>query len=166
MAQGSAVNVPYNAIRPFSSQYLATGSAEYIAAEVAVGWTFRRIFNMPRPIAKLGAIHGLSLPLMGGAAGFLDASKDYTGAWGDQVQAGVKGVPAVLLAHYIVQVFQKGFGLPSAGFKEYLVSAVTKILSRPILASVYTYLPNMGQDGLNVLHELIVRQSTASNFSG
>ena len=95
----------------------------------------------------------------------MDASKGYDGNWGDQINAGVKGVPAVLLAHYIVEVFQKGFGLPSAGFKEYLVTAVTKVLSRPILASVYSYLPGMGQDGLDVLHALIVRQRTASNFS-
>ena len=68
------------------------------------------------------------------------------------------------LIHYILQVFNTGFGLPNAGFKEYLVSAATKVLSRPVAAALYPYLPEMGRDGLAVLHQLIIRQARASKL--
>ena len=161
---GAATNVPFNIIRPFSSGKLFTGYVEYVTIEVIVAWIFRRIFKMDRSLKAMYAIHGLSLPLMGGAQGFMDPAADYAQGWGDQFTTGAKGIPAILLAHYIFQVFNSGFGLPNGGFKEYIVTALTKVLSRPVASAVYPYLPEMGQDGLAVLHQLIIRQARGSNL--
>ena len=163
-SSGKATNIAFNIIKPFSSGKLFVGYFEYVTLEVIVAWIFRRIFKMDRSLKSMYAIHGLSLPLMGGAQGFLDPPADYAQGWGTQIASGVKGIPAVLLAHYIVQIFNSGFGLPNGGFKEYIVTALTKVLSRPVASAVYPYLPEMGQDGLAVLHELIVRQARASNL--
>ena len=161
----SIQNVGKNAIAPFSSGTLAFGSAQYVAAEVAVSWVLRRLLSMPRPLGKIAFIHGLSLPIMGGAAGFAAPAAGYEAPFTDQAIAGVKGIPAVLVAHYIYQVFEQGFTFPSAGMKEYLVTAASKVLSRPVLSTIYGYLPAAGQDALLVLHQLIARQATTSNLA-
>ena len=163
---GSVYNVLTNSIYPFSSVKLATGSAEYIANEVAVSYIVRRILGSPQSFSHMAQVHALSLPLMGGAAGFMDPPAGFDEGWGDQIGAGIKGVPAVLVAHWILQVFQHGFGLPKAGFKEYLMTAFAKIVSRPVLATINGFLPGAGQDALEVLHQLVLRQSRASNFAG
>ena len=162
---GSLYNVLTNSIYPFSSVKLVTGSAEYIANEVAVSYIVRRILGSPRSFMQMAQVHALSLPLMGGSAGFMDPPGSLSEGWGDQIGAGIKGVPAVLVAHWILQVFEHGFTLPKGGFKEYLITAFAKIVSRPVLATINGFLPGAGQDALAVLHALIERQTRASNFS-
>ena len=122
----SIVNIGKNAIAPFSSGSLAFGSAQYVAAEVAVSWVLRRLLSMPRPLGKIAFIHGLSLPIMGGAAGFAAPAAGYDDTYTNQAIAGVKGIPAVLIAHYIYQVFERGFTVPSGGMKEYLLQALLR----------------------------------------
>ena len=161
----SVQNVVKNLVAPFSSGNLAFGSAEYVGTEVVISWLIRRLMSMPRPLVKMAIIHGLSLPLMGGAAGFATPPSAYQAGYTDQATSGAKGIPAVLAAHYIYQVFESGFKFPSGGLKEYLVTAAAKVLSRPVLSVVHGYLPAAGQDALAVLHELIVRQATASNLA-
>ena len=161
----SIVNIGKNTIAPFSSGSLAFGSAQYVAAEVAVSWVLRRLLSMPRPLGKIAFIHGLSLPIMGGAAGFAAPAAGYDATYTEQATAGAKGIPAVLIAHYIYQVFERGFTVPSGGMKEYLVTAASKVLSRPVLSTISGYLPAAGQDALLVLHHLIARQATTSNLA-
>ena len=164
--EGSVMNVLTNSIYPFSSVKLATGSAEYVANEVAVSYIVRRLLGSPKTFMHMAQVHALSLPLMGGAAGFMDPPAGFDEGWGEQIGAGIKGVPAVLVAHWILQVFEQGFGLPKAGFKEYLITAFAKIVSRPVLSTINGFLPGAGQDALEVLHALIQRQTRASNFAG
>ena len=159
------VNIVKNSFVPFSSFKLVQGSAEYIAIEVFVSWMIRRVMGLPRGLITLSTIHAVSLPFLGGAIGFADASAGYDEDFPAQFQAGAKGVPAVWLAHYIVQVFEKGFTLPAGGIKEYLVTAISKILSRPLASSVVGYLPDNVTDALQVLHALVIQQTKASNFS-
>ena len=161
----SAANIFTNAIAPVSGGYLAAGTAEYVTVEVFVSWLVRYIMGMPRGLLKLSAIHGVSLPFIGGAAGFVEPTKEYGADYSDQFVAGTKGEPAVLLAHYIVQVFERGFTLPNAGFKEYIITAISKILSRPLASTVFTYLPTGAQNSLAVLHALMARQAVGSNFA-
>ena len=161
----SAVKILTNTVAPVTSAYLAGGAVEYVAIEVFVSWLVRYIMNMPRGILQLSAIHGISLPLLGGAAGFVEPSKGYEAGYMDQFTSGTKGVPGVLVAHYIVQVFEKGFTLPNAGFKEYIITAISKILSRPLASTVYGYLPKGAADSLAVLDALMSRQAKASNLA-
>ena len=121
--------------------------------------------GMPRGLLKLSAIHGVSLPFIGGASGFVEPTAGYDADYADQFTSGAKGVPAVLVAHYIIQVFERGFTLPNAGFKEYIITAVSKILSRPLASTVYGYLPAGASNSLAVLHALMVRQAKASNLA-
>ena len=165
MSKGSPVNILKNSFVPFSSGKLIQGSVEYVAIEVLVSWLIRKVMGMPRGLLNLSTIHAVSLPFLGGAVGFADASASYDENFSAQFQAGAKGVPAVWLAHYIVQVFEKGFTLPSGGIKEYLITAISKILSRPLASTVVGYLPDNVTDALAVLHALVVQQTAASNFS-
>ena len=161
----SVMNVAANTVIPVSSGALIGGSIEYVANEVLVSWLIRRFMGMNRSLTTLARVHTLSLPLLGGAAGFMEPPKGLGDGWVDQFTAGAKGIPGVLIAHYINQVFDKGFTYPSAGMKEYLVTAVCKILSRPVMSVVAAYLPAGGQDALEVFQNLVQRQAASSNFS-
>ena len=162
---GSVLNVFTNAIYPFSSGKLIGGSLDYVAIEVVVSWLIRRILGSPRSFLHMLQVHTLSLPLMGGAAGFADPPADLQETFGKQFAAGIKGVPAVLTAHWLVQIFNDGFTLPNAGFKEYLITAFAKIMSRPVFSTLDGFLPGEVQDAHAVLHALIERQTRASNFA-
>ena len=162
----SVINIGTNGLLPFSSGPLLLGSSEFVANEVLVSWLVRRFMGMERSLFKLARIHTLSLPFLGGAAGFMDPAVGLDDkSWTKQMMAGGKGIPAVLLAHYIDEVFHRGFVFPSGGMKEYLVTMVAKIISRPVLSTVAAYLPGSGIEGLYFLHSLVTRQAANSNFA-
>ena len=165
MSESSAANLVTNVFLPFSSGKLIQGSVEYVAVEVLVSWMIRYVMSMPRDLIELSSIHLFSLPLLGGAVGFMDPAAGYEAEIKDQITGGAKGIPAVLLAHYIVQVFEKGFTRPNGAIKEYLVTMVAKMLSKPLTSMVIGYLPDNVSDALQVLHAMVVAQTKASNFS-
>ena len=102
-------NVLSNAVVPFDPRRtkLLMGSLEYIAAEVIVAKMVRKVMKADnKGYLQLAYIHALSLPFMGGAAGFFDASSGYVGTdnqgqavgFTTNIMDGAKGIPAVLLA--------------------------------------------------------------------
>ena len=104
------MNIGSNAILPFDPRKmkLMLGSAEYIALEVFVSAVVRKIMKAPKGYMELVAIHAISLPFMGGAVGFLDNNRDMRKSptqWGELFMDGAKGVPAVLLAQWVVATF-------------------------------------------------------------
>ena len=76
----------------------------------------------------------------------------------DQLTDGGKGIPAVLLAQWILDSFTKGFHAPWFNLKDLLITAGTKALTRPLVGFIFTYLPEAGQDNLRVVDEMIRRQ--------
>ena len=158
------IDLPYD----FRRTKLLLGSLEYIAFEVVVVKMLRKIMRADNlGWARLSYIHALSLPFMGGAAGFFDENNGYTGprqkdqkevAFTDQLMDGAKGIPAVLLAQWILDSFAKGFHAPWFNMKDLLITAGTKALTRPLIGFIFTYLPEAAQDNLLVVDEMIKRQ--------
>ena len=67
---------------------------------------------------------------------------------------GAKGVPAVFASTYIVNTYLAGLHAPKLDVKDILITAASKIATRPIMSLLY---PNLGdsfrngQDSLNTL---------------
>ena len=164
----SIMNIGTNAILPFDPRKmkLILGSAEYIALEVFVSAVVRKIMKAPKGYMELVAIHALSLPLMGGAVGFVGNNRDMRGGakWGDLFMDGAKGVPAVLLAQWVLNTFYSGFAFPWFNMKDLLITAGAKIITRPLTSMIIDYLPADFQDGLDLLNGIVTRQSDASTL--
>ena len=153
---------------------LLLGSLEYIAAEVVVAKIVRKIIKADTVgWLQLCYVHALSLPFMGGAAGFFDPNEDYKGkdkegkefGFGQQFMDGAKGIPAVLIAQWIVASFAKGFHAPWFNLKELLITAGAKALTRPVVGFVFEYLPNAAAENLRVLDLLIQMQQQKSTLA-
>ena len=153
---------------------LLLGSLEYIAAEVVVAKIVRKIIKADTVgWLQLCYVHALSLPFMGGAAGFFDPNEDYKGkdkdgkefGFGQQFMDGAKGIPAVLIAQWIVASFAKGVHAPWFNLKELLITAGTKALTRPVVGFVFEYLPDAAAENLRVLDLLIQMQQQKSTLA-
>ena len=159
------MNIGTNAILPFDPRKmkLVLGSAEYIALEVFVSAVVRKIMKAPKGYMELVAIHALSLPLMGGAVGFVGNNRDVrTSNWGELFMDGAKGVPAVLLAQWVLNTFYSGFAFPWFNMKDPLITAGAKVITRPLTSMIIDYLPADFQDGLDLLNGIVTRQSDVS----
>ena len=159
-------NIFSNAILPYNPQRMSLlmGSAQYVAIEVIVSKIVRKFMKADRSWADLVCVHALSLPLMGGAAGFAEPDKDYTAEWSDQFTAGAKGIPAVIAAEWILRTFYAGFHAPWFNMKDLLITAGAKTISRPIASGIYKNLPDNMADSLALVNELINRQNAASSL--
>ena len=169
MADETFTNILTNAVQPvdFRRGSQVAGSAEYIAAEVIVSYFARYLFKMEkRTVLELAAIHAVSIPLIGGlSAGFNDANVyAYESPWGDVVQDGAKGVPAVFAAQYVCNTALAGLHAPKLNFQDILVTAATKIVTRPIVSIIYPYLGETFRNNLDVVEELVSRQRSKSRL--
>jgi len=169
-------NVATNLILPFDFRRskLILGTLEYIAAEVIVSKIVRKVMKADnRGYLELAYIHAVSMPFMGGAAGFFDSNKAYEGTdekgkqitFASQIMDGAKGIPAVLLAQWIIDSISKGFHAPWFNMKDLLITAGSKALTRPLLGFVYKYLPKDAQTNLSVVDLMIQRQQHFSTLS-
>jgi hypothetical protein len=169
-------NIASNVIVPFDPRRtkLIMGSLEYIAAEVVVSKLVRKVMKADtKGWLQLAYIHALSLPFMGGAAGFFDESSGYTGTdssgqavnFTTNFMDGAKGIPAVIVAQYIIDSLSKGFHVPWFNLKDLLITAGCKSLTRPIVGLTYGYLPSNAQENLRVLEILFQRQQQSSTLS-
>ena len=166
-------NVLTNVITPVDPRRtdLLFGSLEYVAAEVIVAKLVRKLIKADnKGWMELAYIHTLSLPFMGGAAGFFARKNHYEGndklgqkiGFSTQLMDGAKGIPAVLLAQYILASFSKGFHVPWFNMKDLLITAGTKAITRPAVGFIYSYLPKNAQDNLTLLEILFDRQRDIS----
>ena len=170
MGDDKIMNVFENAVAPVDIRYGSQvfGAAEYVAAEVVVSYFARYLFKVERrSLMELAAIHAVSVPLIGGlAAGFDDNNIfSYQSPWGDQIIDGAKGVPAVFVAQYICNTALAGLHAPKLQFNDILVTAASKIITRPIIALLYPYIGDQLRKNLDVLEELFnSKQRAASNL--
>ena len=169
------MNVLSNIVVPFDPRKtkLLMGSLEYIAAEVVVAKIIRKIIKQDNVgWLHLCYVHALSLPFMGGAAGFFEGNADYEAkddagknlGFGQQFQDGAKGIPAVLIAAWIVASFTKGFHAPYFQMKDLLITCGTKAITRPVVGFIFEYLPKDAQYNLRVLDQLIEMQRKKSTL--
>ena len=109
---------------------------------------------------------------MGGAAGFFDQNNKYEGTddegkditFATQLMDGAKGIPAVLLAQWVLFTFYKGFHVPWFNMKDLLITAGAKTITRPLTAIILPYLPEDLQDNYELIHAVIEKQAIASNL--
>ena len=168
-------NIVTNVVLPFDPRRtkLLMGSLEYIAAEVVVAKVVRKIIKADtKGWLELAYVHALSLPFMGGTAAFFERNAGYDGTDNEgkkltfttQIMDGAKGIPAVLVAQYIIESFSKGFHAPWFNMKDLLITAGTKAITRPIVGFIYKYLPDNAAENLQIVDSLIERQRQASSL--
>lgn len=170
VAEAGYTNIPINAIQMVDLRHgsQVVGVVEYVAAEVIVSYFARWLFKSERrTLMELAAIHAVSIPLIGGlSAGVQDSNAlGYESPVTDLVQDSAKGIPAVFVAQYICNTALAGLHAPKLQFTDILITAASKIISRPILALLFPYISEMGRNNLDVLEELFnAKQRGASNL--
>ena len=162
------MNVFNNAILPFDVRKvsLVAGSAQLVLVEVIVSKVIRKILGMgSRGFAELAAIHAVSLPFLGGLSGFFESNKAISGqTYGSAFQDGAKGVPAVLLSQYLINTAARGMHVPSFSFKEVLVTAASKTLTRPLIVLAYPKLHKSLQSNFRAVNRMEQMQNQNSNL--
>jgi hypothetical protein len=166
----SIVNVAHNIAHPVygpeKDAGRVIGTSFSVAMEVLVESIVRKFaMGQKQTIMRTAIKHMISQPFHGGLAPFGEkwtnaGDATYTQSFMD----GAKGVPAVLFAQYIMNVFDRGFHIPAIDIKELLVTAGTKTITRPLMATVYKWLPKTVTDQLAVLDAIYNAQRDASNF--
>ena len=145
------------------------GAAEYVFFEVFTHWMLMYFLKFEkRSFMELTAIHTVSLPFIGGMSAFVEFPHDmgYEAPWGDVIQDGAKGVPAVFAAQYLVNTALKGLHAPSIKFKEVLTTIAAKILSRVLVSGGYYALPPFFRNNLDVLDLAFAKQFVNSRLKG
>ena len=166
----SIKNVFFNAILPYDVRKtkLVVGCAQLVAVEVAMAKVIRKILGMAnRGITELALIHAVSLPFLGGLAGFFEPAG---GLGGEEFSAsfmqGAKAVPAVFLAQYLISTGALGFHVPKFSMNDVLVTAASKILTRPLIVALYPKLPETLQKNFDLENSMEQAQNAASNLKG
>jgi hypothetical protein len=164
----SIVNVLNNTVLPLDPRKkdLLVGSVQLITLEVLMAKVIRKVLSMGnRGFLELALIHAVSLPMIGGFSGMFGQNKKYDAATAQtSFQDGAKGVPAVFMAQYITNVAAKGFHLPKVSMKEILVTAASKVLTRPLITFMYPKLHKSLKDGFDVENMMEIKQQIASNL--
>ena len=160
-------NVLNNTILPFDIRKpdLLGGSLQVITVEVLVAKVIRKILGMGnRGILELAFIHAVSLPMMGGLSAAFGATRQYGMPHTQAFQDGAKGIPAVFAAQYITGVANRGFTIPKVSVKEILVTAASKMLSKPLINVVFPQLPKAVKDNFEIENMMEQKQADASNL--
>ncbi len=146
-------------------------AAEHVVPEVLVSKVVQRMMAGENSgWIDLALIHTLSIPFIGGlGAFFVYNHPGMSASYFQQTKAGAAGIPAVLLAQYALEVFQ-GKGLLHGGFnlKRFLSTAVSKVITRPLVSTASGFLDATGtlNKEYTKLQERFDRQAELSIFSG
>ena len=165
----NAPNILWNAILPFdpSKLNLALGSIEYVAWEVIISKIFRQLLRKDtKSVFELLQVHAASMAFLGGAAGFVAPSGDFSQSLLLNLQDGAKGIPALMLGQVVVDTCKRGFHVPMRGWTmtDFMISAASKAISRPIYSLIYPYIQPSGLtqplDSVNEMTKLQANKST------
>ena len=164
------MNVWNNSIAPYDPRksQLVMGNVQLVAVEVTVSKILRKILRMAdESIFRLTLIHAASLPLLGGASGFFAPNRrlrDANATYAEQFADGAKGIPAVFIGQYVINTAFQGFHMPKISMQDMLITAASKVLSRPLLAAVYPKLHKQLADNFDVTDSMIENQVATSNL--
>lgn len=163
------MNALKNAILPVDVRKMEStlGFAEKVFVEVAVSKILRKILRMDnKGILHLAAIHYASMPLMGGLMAPFGAPNKITKAatYGEAFTDGIKGVPAVYLAQYIVNTGVSGLHTPKFSISDAGITAVAKAITRPLMKFLTQYLGTDIDQHFQTAEALIRRQVQVSNL--
>ena len=143
------------------------GAFSHVAFEVLVSYIARRILKSERrSILELAAIHGLAVPFEGGLTAFTDSPHPLgmEAPTSSQFVDGAKGVPAVFAGTYIANTFMDGIHAPRLNFKDILITAASKIITKPLQSVLYPYLGQYYRNGQDALNATFIKQHGASTL--
>ena len=144
------------------------GSISHVFFEVMVSYIARYILKaQKRSVAELTFIHSLSIPLQGGLSAFTDppSSIGMEAPMSSQFVDGAKGVPGVFAATYAANTFMDGLHLPRLDFTDILITAASKIITKPMTSVLYPYLGAYYRNGTDALNETFIRQHSQSSLN-
>jgi hypothetical protein len=143
------------------------GVAEHVFFETIIAYLARYLFKVEkRSLLELACIHAVSVPLMGGLAAPIDDLHPLglEAPLSDTVMDGAKGVPGVFASVYICNTAMQGFHAPKLNLADILMTAGTKIITRPIVSFLY---PNFGEtlrNGMDTVDTQLRRERVKSRL--
>ena len=145
------------------------GNAQVIAVEVAFSKIIRWVLKASqRSVMDLAFIHLISMGFVGGFAAPFDAPQAVDGntKTTDALQDGLKRVPGVFAAQYVVATARKGLhlGIKNISVKDLLITTASKALTRPFINMVYPKLPQKMATGIDAHESMVHRQIAASRL--
>ena len=163
-------NILANGLQPVDVRKLPQvfGVLEYVSAEVFVSYMCRWLFKTEkRTLMELATIHAVSVPFIGGMAAFAEPTHGL-GYEADSVSLaydGAKGIPAVFAAQYVVNTALGGLHAPKLNFTDILVTAASKIITRPLLSLAYPVMGETLRSNLDMTEFLFNQQRAASRIT-
>lgn len=155
----------YGVYNPVRKDLRIVGALQYVAAEVLVSKLFRRFFGQDKTWMQELYMHGLSLPFIGGGGALMDDGRPVrvSDPYAKQFLHSSRGIVAVFLAQYILTTFNGG-GLFHFNFdlKDMLITAGSKLVTRPIASSIESFFPQQMRATVDVLAELFAAQANES----
>ena len=150
----------------FRKPDLVFGVLQYVLLEVIVSKLLRMPFKGgQKSWFELFFIHLISIPFMGGLSGLFEPEGDYDEDVSDLIIDGTKGIPAVFVGQYIVNVAIKGLHVPTITMFDLLMTAASKTVTRPIAGLLYK---NVFPDSIKLqwddLSVLLGQQNMSSNL--
>ena len=139
----------------------------HVIPEVAVQRVVSKMFGKgaPQPLVDSALMHALSIPWIGAFAFFgpkyhPTLSADYS----KQLAAGAAGVPAVLFARYLVELIggERILHVPWDNMRDLLIMAVSKAITRPLVSTIGSAMPDSIQEGYDMLQQRFDAQSFQS----
>ena len=146
---------------------LVVGNAQVVAMEVVVSKLVRWLLKSEqRSIFYLTAVHAASQAFLGGFSGFFDDTQ-FVASTPTTMQAltdGAKGIPGLFAAQYVVNTGLQGLHFPKLSFKDMLITAASKAITRPIINMAYTSLPTTVQKNFTAHDEMFNKQQACARF--
>ena len=148
----------------------AISGIEHVAPEVLVSMVLQRMFGIKGDnYADMALAHTLSIPFIGGAQPFGDGNHAKMEAqYTDQLVSGASGVPGLMLGYYLAGIFNGEDILrwTKWGVQDFIVVALGKILTRPVMTSLDKLLAkdNFIRTNYDALQARFDLQTKNSNF--
>ena len=160
-------NVGYNGAVSVRDKGVVLGTVEYVLLEAVVSMIIRKIARAPRRrFIDEVVLHAVSVPFIGGLSAPMGKQGNSRSGYQRQFIDGSKGVPAVLLAQYIQQMGERGFHVPAPDFRDILVTAASKMITRPLTKVIYDFSPAVIKEHIARMNLLFARQENASLLAG
>ena len=145
------------------------GAAEYVAFEVFTDALLRWMFKFQkRGLMETAVIHAVSIPFIGGAAGFLEGNHvlGYEAPAFEIAKDGAKGLPGLCLAQYVVNTAYSGYHFPKVVFKDVMILMSAKVLTRFVVSFAYPFMNDMLKNNLDTMEAFFFKQRIFTRLQG
>ena len=156
-------NAFWSVLEPLMDGKQIQGTAQYVATEVLVGQAIRRIaFGLPYNWLAASETHLYSIPMIGqlnfgDPFGDLNRDSKKKVELSNEATAGAKAIPGALAGYLAHKVRSEGIRFPNFATSEVMALLIGKIVSRPLVAYIFSSLPKDMQTASIVLNELFNR---------